>query len=270
MLSAGVRAILFPGYCSQAQAFFARAPGLNGTRKRLYDRFIGDRVASGVWAKLDAVYIWSAPTQTTGVLNLKSASFPCTPNGTVSFTADRGFLGNAGNFFLDSGFNPNTAAGNFVQDGASWGVYNLTNRAATSNKHSCGCDNSGAFTRIANLTVFDSASNNLSTFTNNATATSNAATGASQGSWSVSRTGATAGSICRNGTQLATFVTASVGLPTSNFYFFAINIGGTFGAVADEMSAGFIGGAMTSAELNDLSNGFNTFMAGLPTPINLY
>lgn len=257
---------------AECQQFLSRITDPGATRNALYCTLIDGIVADGVWTKLDKLEIWAADIQGNALVNLKSSSFsPSTLTGTVSFSADHGFTGNAGNFFLDTGFNPNTAGGNYTQDSASWGAYVLTSRAATANKSNFGADNSGAFTRVANLNVFDTGGGGtVSTFTNNATASSSAAPGTSQGSWGVSRTGATAGSITRNGAQVTTFVTASVGLPTANFYFFAVNIGGTFGAVADQMAAGYIGGGLTSAEQNNLSNRINIYMTNLPTPINVY
>lgn len=262
--------ILLSGYCAPAQAFFARASGLDAKHKRAYDRMIRGLVADGIWSKLDALYIWATVNQATALLNLKSSSFACTTSGTVSFSADNGFTGNATDFFLDSGFNPNAGGGNYLLDSASFGVYILTNRTATtSNKFNFGADNAGAFTLVASINVLD-AVGGFRTLKNDATAATDATAGTARGSWGVSRTGASTGSFCRNGAQLGTFVNASVGLPTQTFYFFALHFSGAFGFVDDQMAAGFIGGGLTSAQLNSLSNRINTYMASLPVPINVY
>jgi hypothetical protein len=47
----------------------------------------------------------------------------------VSFSADHGYTGDASTVYIDSGFNPSTAGGNFSTTAASLGIYQLNSRA---------------------------------------------------------------------------------------------------------------------------------------------
>jgi hypothetical protein len=76
-----------------------------------------------VWAKLDALWMPAISTvghtneQAVANLNLVSSNYTLAPNGSPTFTADRGYTGGADHnttVWLDTGFNPATGSPHFV------------------------------------------------------------------------------------------------------------------------------------------------------------
>jgi hypothetical protein len=119
------RAVLTPpNVCAQAQAFFARLATQPSTaRKALYNAMIASLVSAGVWSKLDALYMFAGADQLTALMNLVSPNFGASAIGSPTFTTDIGFTGASGKY-VDSNFNPSTAAAKFQQNDASlfaWG-----------------------------------------------------------------------------------------------------------------------------------------------------
>jgi hypothetical protein len=108
----------FTATSAESAAFIARTSGLSDARKTAYDALITSLVSDGVFAKLDALYVFAAPDATTALLNLVQNLYNATNSG-ATFTADAGYTGDGSSAFIDSGFNPSTASTpNFVQDSA--------------------------------------------------------------------------------------------------------------------------------------------------------
>lgn len=108
-------------YSAEALAFFARlATQPSAGRKTLYSSLIGSLVDAGVWAKLDALYLFAATDQATALTNLKSANYTATVSPTPpSFIADAGITGDGVASYLNSNFNPTTATSpHYTQDDA--------------------------------------------------------------------------------------------------------------------------------------------------------
>jgi hypothetical protein len=107
-------------YSTEANNYFTRLATQPSTaRKVLYDAMITSLVAGGVWSKLDALYLFAAASSATALINLKSASYPCTAVNSPTFTADAGYsLTGASSHRVKTSFNPSTAGGNQTQDSA--------------------------------------------------------------------------------------------------------------------------------------------------------
>src|SRR5262245_928924 len=113
-------------YSTEAAAFFARlATQPTTTRKNQYAALIDALVSAGVWSLLDALYLYAAYDEATALTNLKSSSFGGTNTNSVSYTADQGYTG-ASSKYIDLGYNPTTAGGNFAQNSACRGGWSLT------------------------------------------------------------------------------------------------------------------------------------------------
>jgi hypothetical protein len=102
-----------------------------GARAVIIDDTIRQLKAVGVWSKLDAFYMLAAAASDQALLNWKSASFTCTTNGTITFTADQGYAGNGSTGYLDTNFNPSTAGGGFAQNSVHLGLYSRSSIAST-------------------------------------------------------------------------------------------------------------------------------------------
>lgn len=123
MLGSG-RRVAGPSYDPDAATLFAAFstdPG--GTRKGLYNDLILGLKADGLWAKLDTLYLLAAHDAQAAVLNVRAPGLYAGSVFTgLTFTADRGFLG-GGTGYIDTGFNPVTAGGQFSQNSAHIGTY---------------------------------------------------------------------------------------------------------------------------------------------------
>lgn len=93
------------------------------------DRLIVGLQAAGVWGKLDAFYVLAAHSAQAARQNWIGPNYNLTPVGVPVFTPDQGYRGNGVDAYLDTGFNPRIANGNFQRDHASLGFWNLTDSA---------------------------------------------------------------------------------------------------------------------------------------------
>lgn len=256
----------FTPSCSQSSAFLARATGITLTvDKTRYDTLICGMVTDGTFAKMDAVYIFAAPDATTARLNLVSSSFGLTEHGTVTFSAYHGFTGNGSTGYEDTGFNPSTAGGNYVQNAASLAAYVLTSRTAQNSYASIGSVGS-----VASLINPKQAggSGGASYAANQGTINLTSVNANAQGFWVVSRTASTTAELYMNGAAFNADTNASGAVSAQNMFVLADNSGGAQNFSADQLSAAAIGGGLSSTDVTNLSSRINTFMTAYG--INVY
>ncbi len=95
------------------------------TTKRAYDRFF--RATPAARAKLDTWYLPAASDDQAANLNTVQDLYNLTPVGSPDFVAGQGYAGNSTPSYLDSGFNPTTAASpKFTRNSASMFLWSLT------------------------------------------------------------------------------------------------------------------------------------------------
>ena len=264
---------------SPAANFLARTSGLSGTETTAYTNLINGLVSDGIitgnllggsggGSILDGLYIFATNSTTTANLNICGTNYGLTSSAAPTFTADHGYTGNGTTMYLDTGFVPSTAGGNTTQNSASFGVYDLTNRAADSSVQ-LGASASGT---IYSYIATRDASTTMNTDLNGASFPSVTSNSVSQGLTSVSRTGAGTISVYKNGssTALGSPTDSSTGLPTSSYTFFAMNgsIGGATSFTSDQLAAGYFGAGITGAQHLLISNRINAYMTELG--INVY
>jgi hypothetical protein len=111
--------------CPEATAYLARAPGETAHAVDLTNLICG-LVADGVWAKLDALYIYAQQTSGDALLNLVSTNYTSTA-AVVNFTAYKGF-----NEIIDTHFDPTTAASpKYTQNNANYGFWSYVVTTST-------------------------------------------------------------------------------------------------------------------------------------------
>lgn len=118
-------------YSSEATALFARMSSQpNSARKTIIDNLVVSLISAGVWAKLDALYLFAASDSQAALLNWVSTNYNATAQNSPTFTADRGFTGDGLSSYISSNFNPATASSpKFVQDSAHVAAYSRTSGA---------------------------------------------------------------------------------------------------------------------------------------------
>lgn len=107
-----------------ASALFARfTTPPTAARKTQINAAIVALKNAGIWPLLDALYLTAAADSQAATCNWVANAYNLTASGAPVFTADRGYAGNGTTAYLDSGFNPASSGGKYVQNSASLFAY---------------------------------------------------------------------------------------------------------------------------------------------------
>lgn len=110
------------GYSAEARALFERHDvQLSPAFKRAVSNLTLALVDAGAWDKRDAIYLACLETTQQSLLNIKDATFPLTAVNAPTFVAGKGYTFNGSSSYLDTGYNPVTAGGQFTLNSASLG-----------------------------------------------------------------------------------------------------------------------------------------------------
>jgi len=250
---------------AQTTAFLARTSGLSATETNAYRALINGLVADGIWSLLDIFYIFATNTRTTALLNLINSSFTATEHGTVSFTADQGYTGDNSTFYLDTGWQ-STNGPNFSQNSAAFGCYILSS-TSTATEVAMGQDVIWYDVLFYPQQTLGNLGASITSTTPGTLAVANAS---DVGQYSALRTGATASAIYKNGsaTPVATSADGSKAPSANNLFIFALNQGSPANLYRRQMSAAWVGGGMTAAQVIQLQSRINAYMTALG--INVY
>lgn len=121
------------GGCAAATNFLARTSGANIS---VFTTFICGLVtdglitgtlagAAGCGTLFDGIYIWTTNSTANALLNLCGTNFGLTSNGTMTFTANQGYVSGGSNTvdFLDTGANLSSFGGKFTQNSGHISVW---------------------------------------------------------------------------------------------------------------------------------------------------
>lgn len=238
-----------PTFCAQSLAFFGRlAAEPNAPRKALYDALISSLVSAGVWNKLDALYMFAAADQATGLTNLLQSSYGGTAVNAPAFTPDQGFTG-ANTRYVDTNFNPSTAAGRFQQDNASvfaWG--SLVAGANGETVGSLGVPRVEVIPRYGGNTFYMS-------LNDGETSVSGAESDGS-GLRVLSRNSNTSVAVYKGSTLLTNAAQSSTGLPASDILF----LRGANGSYTGVLYCGGFGSALNASDVAALFSALHTYL----------
>lgn len=252
------------GDAAETTAFLARTSGLSGTEIAVYKALINGLVADGIFSILDALYFFGTNTTATASLNLCSTNYGLTFSASYLFTADLGYTGLGPPNFVDTGFNPSTAAGNFSLNSATIGFIDQT--ASSSNLNEVAVGASSPFTYAQPVSggtsfFYDINGSNFPNFANTS----------AKGVWTITRTGASALAVYKNGSATAVHTSSgtSSSMPNNNIYLMGLNNAGVPDnqALNDVFSAFWIGGGMTGAQASALHNRVNTALTAFSANI---
>lgn len=220
----------------------------SGTRKLVINTLIQTLKDAGVWTKLEFLYILGAHDSQAARINWLAPTVAAIAiNGSLTFTADRGFTGDGSTGYLLTGYTPSSMT-KFLQDDAHIGAWSLT--AGTAARWILGLDgapsvrvsaNNGATERNARI----NAASQLST-------DDNITTGHVVG---VRRDNANIFSY-RNGAGEATGASASASRSNNTFSFFLSN---TTVFSDAQVFCGHAGAQLSAAEVLALYNAINTY-----------
>lgn len=92
---------------SSRAVFAAMTSPPTAGRKRLIDRTIRRLKAAGLWSQIDCMYVMAAADSQAALVDWMKPSRTATPVNSPTFTADRGYAGDAATSYLTSGYIPN-------------------------------------------------------------------------------------------------------------------------------------------------------------------
>lgn len=258
--------------CAESTSFIARTSGMDTTHQTAFSTLICSLVSNGVWAKLDVLYVFATNSSANALLNLKSSSYAGTANGSPTFTADAGFLGvdASGTVYIDTGFNPNTASGNYAANSKSLSAWSNTNAASSAGGGAvigyfvsglgAGTCNGAATTCLDG--VYPDYSSTGSLYFLDATS-ADVANANSTGHYLVNKTGSNLVTGYKNATSAGSNnATANSPLESQNMYVLALGTNGGIGIAGGgyQIMAASIGGGLTAGNITVLCHDLNLYL----------
>jgi hypothetical protein len=188
------------------------------------NQFYLDLKAASLYTKKDRLWLTANKDATAALTCLKSLAV-MTPVNAPVFTSGRGYAGNGSSSYLNTGFIPSTHGVQYLQNSAHIGFYSRTSGGTN---RDMGCDSSGGGPTVQLIANFgDNAAYGR---INSAATLITVANANASGLFSVSRTGAGALSLYREGLPIQTGATASTGRPNNEMLLCCINNAGTAGS----------------------------------------
>jgi hypothetical protein len=232
--------------CLEASTFYERTSSPPVSTQEQYNALICGLVADGTWSTLDALYKFATDSVADAKLNLVSTSYGITAHSTIKFTANRGYAGDGSSGYLDTGFNPSTAAGHFALNSAEFGIFDNSHRSAAQSAFQMAAADGTNLTAIC--TVCALGSNGLAVWVNEAGGFNNGfADSSAAGVWIAQRTGASVESSYLDAAMHGSSTNPSSALPNADFEIGGL--GGIGGFTSDQFSYAFFGGSLTSAQI---------------------
>lgn len=191
-------------YDPDAQAYISR---LSGTYSQVELNAINNLVvslkASNIWPTVDALYLMCMDSVEDSLLNLKSNTYTAVRVNSMGWVARQGFAGDGSTSYLNTGFSPAYAGGNYSLNSGTLAIYTPT--TATVEAYDIGCRSSSTYERS-----FISAwwTGIASAIINSNSGSAQAAMASPAGLTSVSRTGNDV-TAYRNGSSFSTLTGAS-------------------------------------------------------------
>ena len=223
----------------------------NDTRKGVIDTCIGSLKTAGVWAKLDALYLFAAHDNQAALLNWKGATYDATAVNSPTFTTNRGFTG-VSTGYVDSNFNPTTASSpKFVQNSATLGIWSRTSGAI-------GGLSVGSSTAQITPLYTDTVNNYFACKVNNVSGPEIVTGSDGSALFTATRRGSATGDgeFYRNATTITSTGFGTSATPTNaTIRFCGIGAADWLG----EALGGFIGEQLSDTEVSDTYNALNTY-----------
>ena len=208
--------------------------------------------SSGVWTDLDRLWLSAAESSFQGLVDIKARATATAVNS-PTFTVNRGFKGNASSALIDSGFNWQSAGGQYQRNDASFGVWIET--APTGNVMGfCGNEN-GAYGRLVRTGVATREGS-----VNSAAASAWTPSSPIGFTHSQRINASTMENYGAAGTLEGTASTASANVGGRNVYFLCVNYNTPAFFSDTRLAAGWIGKSMSAAKVQAFRDALRTYM----------
>lgn len=228
----------------------------NCARQNVINNLIVSLKTAGVWAKLDALYLFAAHDSQAALLNWTSASYNATLTNSPTFATDRGFTGNGSNAYITTNFNPTTAVSpKFIQNSAHISTWSRT--AGTSSAYDFGGDNASSRVRGLIRSASNNSSYQLNSFTLSSTTGGIVTDGTGQ--FLINRDTSTNQTWYRNGSSVASATAGATSVLSETFVF----LRNASSYSSRELAFGSIGSSLTSTEITDFYTALQTYMTAV-------
>jgi hypothetical protein len=251
----------FVGSCAASTAFVNRAFFAPASQRSAWDTFICGGVTDGWWAKMDVVQLYAANSAGNGLLNLVAPTFGARMVNTPTFTVGAGInpifqVAGGGPSYIDTGFNPSTAAGNFTQDSAHISVCSIEQGGG---QYAYSILNN--FAATSNLNIFGKNGGDTYARTNDASAAGYANAGSTTGFFGGNRSGASAEQTYVGGSLVGSPNGTSAAIQNNNIWLGAANSSGNLIGAYDGLVLAFTaGGNLSSTDWTNLYSRISTYM----------
>ena len=235
-------------YEAEAAALFTRYTTQPGTaRKVIINDFIRALKDAGVWSKLDALYMLNGEDAQSSLLNWKQSLYNLTAVNSPTFIANQGYAGNGTSSYLDTGFIPNTAGGNFIQNSAHMALTDRTSRAAN------GTIQMGAATTVSGnqCLIATRATGDIFIGKVNETTSGSIASTESAGRFYSSRTASGSRVQYKDGASLGSVTASSSGLAVTAIVLLAYRSNNVSLFTSDQLAHASFGSGLTADEVAD-------------------
>jgi len=227
----------------------------DATREGHLRTFIDSVFTAGGWTKMDLLYLLVGHADAATRINLVNpGTYDLTKVNTPTFTADGGWT-SAASSYLDSGFNPSTAAGRkLAQDDVSYGFATLTDAADSNNVKALG--------GVANMRTMPRRATGGDWIMYGGSTTVNVIVSANTGKglYGMSRSAAGSYTPQKNGVAQASVGQTSTAPTNANFLILTSD--GT-NLTSKQVALGFVGQAISDAEHTALWNAYVAFMTAI-------
>lgn len=256
----GAADVVGAGQDPDATAFINRLSGTysQSEQDEIHAAFIALK-ANGIWAVGDAIWLWASDNSTDANLNFKGTDYTSIPVN-MTFIARQGFTGNGSTSYIDSGFNPNAAGGNYSLNSGSVGAYLRINQQEESLAYGAR-STSGGDTRTFLYPRRPSPANETLSLLNARTSTISNTVTDSRGLFLTSRTASNLTTSYREAGSLGASTEPPRGLVAEEIYFGGYNnVGGLNFSSSNQFAFGFIGGGLSSAQVTALNTIVNDLL----------
>lgn len=263
-------AIAFPGVVAAARCFIRDTAGgaalqpetvtlvaamtvaPSGARQTLIDNLISSLKSTGLWTKLDFLHVIAAHDAQAGRLNwIAPAGTACAVNGTLTFTVDRGYVGDGTTGYLDTGLTQSGLT-QYQQDNCHLGMW-------IANEVQSGQVALGTITTLRTTLNPRSGSNVQGSRLNCSTQTTFAMS-VSKGHSLISRAASTGYDAYKNATLLGSPVQVSTARVAETILY--LRSQATFNG-NHQVAAGHGGATLNATEATNLYNALNTYMTAV-------
>lgn len=244
-------------YDTDAQAYFtAMSTQPNSTRKGLINTLILDLKSAGVWSKLDWLCLFASHDSQSGLLNAKNPSKTFSAVNSPTFTADRGFTGDASTSYLQSGENYNAAGSAFSLNDMHAGAYINAEGAASGVRPLLG--QSGSGTRVAISSQKGSTTGGTTRIADNVSSSYTQPDSTRKGHRVITRRDSSNKHIFINGSNKQSFAVASTGTGTAMWVLLS-----TTTYTDDQVAAFHSGIQLSDSEIAALHTALHTYMTAI-------